>query len=341
MSRSSQALYVAGRGDSTHPIGGLYRYVYARRSWSGSQLAAVRQLSSLARHPQLPVLYGTSGVGDEGRLHAWRMGSDDSATLADTDSSGAEPCFVCVHPAGHLLIVTNYTSGTLASWQLNDSGVPVGEPELHILVGDGSNAEPDRQDRPHPHQAVVRHDRLLVADLGADVIRTFPIYEGRRIGEEIEAHPVPAGTGPRHAAVAADGTIAVSGELAQTVVFPFRDGCPTIPSTRRTSIARTRPPRNYPGDIQIAPGPSLGYLANRGHDTIAVFTIHDEPQLIAEVDAGVRWPQHLLVTHNELVVAGWDSSEVVSLPLDENGIPGEAELSFTCPGAAWLISGEI
>lgn len=336
VSVGSRTLYVAGRGNPIQPVGGLYRFERADRRWSGERLAAVRELSSLARHPWLPVVYGTAGTGNDGRLHAWRVDDGRATTMADIGTSGGEPCFVSVHPAGRLLIVTNYVTGTLASWRLDDDGGPIGSAELTVLTGAGSGAEPDRQDWPHPHQAVVSGDEMLVPDLGADLVRRFEIDE-QRIGRQTGCYRVPPGTGPRHLAVGVDGTIAVSGELAQTISLISGSLLATIPSTGKVGAARSRPPRNYPGDLQIGADNSIGYLANRGHDTISVVRLGARSRLIAEVDSGVRWPQHLLVTDHRLYVAGWDSSEVVALPLDVRGMPGEPEKCFGCPGAAWLL----
>jgi 6-phosphogluconolactonase (cycloisomerase 2 family) len=81
------------------------------------------------------------------------------------------------------------------------------------------------------------------------------------------------------------------------------------------------------------------YLANRGYDTIACFNISGgAPVLAAEVDAGVAWPQHMLVDDDRLLVAGWDSSSVASLPLRE-GIPSAPQQLLECAGAAWLLAG--
>lgn len=334
MAADNQTLYVAGRGDTTDPVGGLYRFSGHQGDWSGELLAAVVELSSLAHHPRLPVVYGTSGTPGDGRLHAWRIDAGGAVPLAEVDSGGSVPCFVCVHPSGRLVIVTNYTSGTVASWSLDDDGIPTGAPAVIALDGGGSGVEPDRQDLPHPHQAVLLGDELLVPDLGADLVRRFAV-DAEGIGDQLEAFRVPPGTGPRHLAVGPDGVLVVSGELAQTFVVLAGSKIATVASTRLDGAGRSRPPRNYPGDLQVSG--VVGYLANRGYDTIGVIRLDDESQLIAEVNSGVHWPQHLLVADGRLYVAGWDSSQVVSLSLDPDGVPGEPEECFSCPGAAWLL----
>jgi 6-phosphogluconolactonase len=56
-----EALLVAARG--TGPEHGLTRWVQRDGQWHGKHLATVNQLSSLARHLTLPVVYGTSRMG--------------------------------------------------------------------------------------------------------------------------------------------------------------------------------------------------------------------------------------------------------------------------------------
>ena len=62
----------------------------------------------------------------------------------------------------------------------------------------------------------------------------------------------------------------------------------------------------------------------------------EAPVLVGELDAGVSWPQHLLLDGDELLVAGRDTSNVAALALVD-GIPVSSRVLFDCPGAAWLL----
>lgn len=337
---AGEALLVASRG--TTPTHGLYRWVEHDGRWAGTQLATVRQLSALVRHPTLPVVYGTSGMGQEGSIHAWRIEGGTATPLGDKPSEGAEPCHLLVDPDGRLLIVTNYTSSTLAVQNLGPDGSFDGPIELIKLSGGGPEA--DRQDDAHPHQVLFHNGILFVVDLGADLLREFsldPRQRGTAALAEMRTTAVPAGTGPRHAVILPDGRFAISGELGSNLVVG-RPGDPVsawanVPSTLRTGPAKTRHTRNYPGDIQRSPDGRFVYFANRGYDTITTFDVSGQtPVLVSELDSSVAWPQHLLVRDGQLLVAGWDSSRVVTLPLG-NGRPGTPELVFECGGAGWLF----
>ena len=335
-----EALLVAARGEG--PEHGLMRWVERDGTWRGALLATVNQLSSLARHPRLPVVYGTSRIGGDGEIHAWRVTGDTAETLGGKPSLGSDPCHLVVDPGGRLLIFTNYSTSTIGVQNLDAEGGFNGELELLRLTGSGPETE--RQEDAHPHQAFFVGDTLFVIDLGADLVREFSLRPGARGAAALVAGrttAVPAGSGPRHAVVLPDGRLAISGELGSSLLVG-RPGDPVeawanVKSTRKTGPAKTRHLRNYPGDIQRSDDGRFVYFANRGHDTISTFDVSGPaPVLVSELDSGVAWPQHLLVLGDHVLIAGWDSSEVTALPLT-GGEPGPAEPVFACPGAGWLL----
>lgn len=335
-----QSLLVASRG--VFELHGLTRWVQDSGKWRGKTLAHVKQLSALARHPALPIVYGTSRTGMEGEIHAWRIDGDTARTLSEKSSQGAEPCHLVVDPSGRLLIVTNYTTSTLGLQRLAADGAFDGE--IALLKLDGGGPEIERQDDAHPHQVLFNGDTLLVIDLGADLVREFSLdltKAGTDALPPIRTTAVPANTGPRHAVILPDGRLAISGELGANLVV----GRPGTPATEWTNVAgsrvtapgKTRWLRNYPGDIRRSPDGRHVYFANRSIDTVSTFDVTGpEPVLVSELDSQVQWPQHLLATSSHVLVAGWDSSSVKALTLSD-GVPTGVTHLFDCPGAGWLM----
>jgi 6-phosphogluconolactonase len=338
-----EGLFVAGRGSGPHD--GLHRWRYSADGWRSTHLATVTELSALAKHPSLPVIYGVSGVGQDGWMHAWDvsdLSGDQAHALNMIPSQGAEPCNLAVDPGGRMLVITNYTSSTLAVQKLARDGAFEGE--LRLIYLTGGSIDPDRQGDAHPHQAVFDGNRLYVVDLGADLLREYDVDPDGAVVDAlipVRETAVPAGTGPRHLVVLPGGRLALSGELGSTVITGRpgidADAWAVVSSTERTGPAKTRSARNYPGDIQASADGRLIYIANRGYDTIATFAVDGEvPRLICELDSRVAWPQHLLVWGDELLVAGWDSSQVITMPLVD-GVPSEPHVLFECAGANWLL----
>lgn len=336
---NNEVLLVASRG--TEAQHGLWLWRIDGGDWSGRQVDTVRQLSSLTGHPHLPVVYGTSGVDQEGSLHGWRIDADGEKKISSIQSEGAEPCHLTVDPDGRLLIATNYTSSTLAIQRIDDQGKFDGRPNLLKLSGGGP--EIARQDDAHPHQAFFLGETLIVIDLGADLVREFEVDADApddAILREFRSTPVPPGTGPRHGVVLPDGRLAISGELGENLIVGRLGGgindWANVRSTRKTGPAKTRWERNYPGDIQLSRDGRHVYFANRSYDTLSTFDVSaDVPVLVDERDTTVHWPQHILVLDGHVLVAGWDSSRVVALTL-RDGVPCAVEPLFDCEGAGWL-----
>lgn len=339
--QAGQSLLVASRG--IFELHGLTRWVQDGSTWRGKTLAKVNQLSALTRHPSLPVVYGTSRVGMEGDIHAWRIEGDTAKTLGEKSSEGAEPCHLVVDPSGRLLIVTNYTTSTLGLQRLAADGSFDGPIALLKLSGGGPERE--RQDDAHPHQAFFNDDTLVIIDLGADLVREFSVDSskpGTDVLMPIRTTAVPANTGPRHGVILPDGRFAISGELGSNLVVG-RLGDPTaswanIKSTRKAGPGKTRWARNYPGDIQRSIEGRHVYFANRSINTVSTFDVSGPaPMLIFELDTQTQWPQHMLVTADHVLVAGWDSSTVKAIPLKEGVPAGVTHHLFDCAGAGWLM----
>ena len=334
----TQSLLVASRGKEARH--GLTRWTKRDGQWVGETLARVEQLSALARHPSLPVVYGTSRQGMEGDIHAWRVEDAGAVTLGQKPSEGAEPCHLVVDPTGQVLVITNYTTSTLGLQRLAADGGFEGPVALLKLSGGGPELE--RQDDAHPHQAFFVGDRLVVVDLGADLIREFsldPAQPGADGLVEVRTTAMPANSGPRHAVVLEDGRLAGSGELGSNLVVGRLGEADwaDVKSTRLAGPGKTRWERNYPGDIQRAPDGRHVYFANRSLDTVSTFDVTGAtPVLVDERDTETNWPQHLLATKSHVLVAGWDSSAVTALVL-EDGVPVAVEHLFDCPGAGWLL----
>jgi 6-phosphogluconolactonase (cycloisomerase 2 family) len=336
---AGEVLLVAARGDGEDR--GLWLWTQGAEGWHGRLAERVADLSSLAVHPHLPVVYGTGGVGADGRIHGWRIGEEGAIRIAAGPSGGTEPCHLAVDPEGRVLVVCNYTSGRIGVQRLGSDGTFAGRVETIGLAGRGP--ELDRQEAAHPHQAIFADGALWVIDLGADLVRRWRLDGAGQGAAMLVAdgeQPVPPGTGPRHGVMLPDGRMAVSGELGETLLCgsPGAGNWAAVRATRLTGPGRARWERNYPGDVAASEDGRIVYLANRSHGTVAAFDVSATvPVLRAEIDTGLDWPQHLLRRGDALLVAGWDSHRVGVLRLEE-GLPVAAESLFDCPAPGWLAA---
>lgn len=186
----------------------------------------------------------------------------------------AGPCHLSLDPAERAVFVSCYTGGGAVMVPLDSEG-GLGTP-VRVLHS-GSSVNPERQEGPHPHSANITADGrfLHVPDLGIDRVITYRVeHLPARLARIAEAASAP-GAGPRHLAFTPDGRFAyVMGEMA-SIIMTFRcegDGSLTLLQTL-TSLPDGFVEENSTADVRMHPRGHVVYASNRGHDSIAVFSV--------------------------------------------------------------------
>nr|WP_276202966.1 beta-propeller fold lactonase family protein [Jiangella muralis] len=90
-------------------------------------------------------------------------------------------------------------------------------------------------------------------------------------------------------------------------------------------------------DLTRTPDGGHVIVANRGVDTLGVVATGPEPRQVAEVDAGVKWPQHLAWSGSRLYVAGWDSDAVSCFDWAGSSLR-PAGIAVRCGEPGWLLA---
>lgn len=281
----------------------------------GSMVAQVDSPSYLAVHPSLPLVYAVLEQA-EGRLVTLRREPTGLVAVDDRPTGGADPCHLALSSDGAWLGVANYTGGSLAVFALGPDGLPSADPQLISYTGSGPH--PERQLSPHPHQVVFDGDLLTVVDLGTDRVRRYSVD-----GQQWHAVPdalLRKGSGPRHYVV--DGDLRhVVGELDGTLTSYRVDVAGVWHEVGVTSTS-SHPADKAPSHIALHDG--LIYVANRGADTIAAFSVENGlPLLLGEVPTGGAWPRQFVIVGDRLLVANERSHEVTALRLTD-GVPTPA-----------------
>lgn len=276
--------------------------------------------SFVALHPRLPVLYAGNEL-PAGTVTVFAISADATLSPIGTwPTGGASPCHLDVTPAGDRLLVANYVSGNVAAIRLDPAGVPV---DREIIDHSGRGPDPERQAGPHAHMVVPHEGGVLAVDLGADVVyhhRVDPVTGAFVAGEPaIRLEP---GTGPRHLTVDPAGRLHVAGELSSTLLTFARSG-PAADWSPMATIPVTTTGRAYPSAIVADADGRFLYVANRGPDTIAVFSLAgDRPARVGEVPSGGSWPRDLCLVEPYLYVANERSGTVVAFRIDPvTGVP--------------------
>ena len=288
-------------------------------------------------------IYATSEVygWHEGLVSAYRYDPEARRLvyLNKQPSLGSVAAHSSLDAEARHLLVANYGMGpqeegpdrAIAVYPLGPDGALA--PPVASLRHGGRGPRADRQERSHPHCVLPSPDGrfAVVADLGLDALFTYRYGpDGMLSPAPVATTPMPPGSGPRHLAFHPSGRLAVVIRELDCAISSLR----FEPGTGTFALVSTVPTlpdgtamENYCSDVQIHPGGGFVYGANRGHDSIAMYSL-DEPsgrlEPIGHRSCGGKTPRNLAIDPEGryLVVANQDSDTLSVLAI-EDGRLGE------------------
>jgi 6-phosphogluconolactonase len=288
--------------------------------------------SFLAIHPQGRVLYAVNEVAERagqksGGVSAFSIASDGAlARLSEQSSQGAGPCYVSVDRSGRAALVANYDGGSVALLPIAKGGELTAATSVDQHRGQGPDAE--RQEAAHAHCIVSdpSNHYALSADLGLDRVMLYRLDVDAGALQRVEAGDarLAPGAGPRHIAFhPKQPLVYVVGELDSTVTTLRFDASAARLTTveSRSSLPAGWRGKSYAADIHVSPSGDALYVSNRGHDSIAVFSIAAKSGAITleqTIATGGEWPRNFSLdpTGRWLLVANQNSGSIVVLARD-------------------------
>ena len=289
--------------------------------------------SFLTIHPNGRVLYAVNEVGE---FHGKPTGGVSAFTIAGNTggltklgeqlSEGTGPCYISVDRAGRVVLVANYDGGTVAVLPIQSDGSVA--PATSVIKHKGSGPVADRQGEPHAHCILTDPSNrfALAADLGADRVFVYRLDLDSRslIHSESGDASMRAGAGPRHLAFHPKlPLLFVSNELDSTVTslrFDNERGTLSVLDTQSTLPAGWKG-TNYPADIHVSPSGHTVYVSNRGHNSVAVFSVSDSGALMLKETVSTEgdWPRNFSLDPSGkwLLVANQKSNSIVVFARDE------------------------
>lgn len=327
--------------------------------------SGIRNPSFLAIHPSKKFLYAVCEVAEidgkrTGAVAAYAIALDGSLKALNRQSSGgAGPCHVTVDKAGKNVLAANYGGGSACCLPVDESGKLA--PASAFVQHHGKSLNPGRQEAPHAHSVNLDPENrfAFVADLGLDEVRVyrFNAAHGTLEPNDPPAGKVTPGSGPRHFAFHPSGRFAyVINEMALTITaFRYNDAAGTLNSVQTVS---TLPP--YPAfvpsrgvvlaelqtlpalpvgardagfstaEVQVHPSGKFVYGSNRGHDTIACFSVDGETGRLTPIghaSSGGKTPRNFGIdpSGRYLLAANQDSDNILVLAID----PATGKLTST------------
>lgn len=218
-------------------------------------------------------------------------------------AEGTAACYLDVDKTGKAVLVANYLTGSVASLPVKADGA-LGE-KASFFQHKGSSVNAQRQKEPHAHCIVVSPDNkyAFAADLGTDQILCYKLdpATAKLTPNDPPFAKAPAGAGPRHLTFHPNGKrVYVINELLNSVtVFDYDAAAGKLTETQTISTLPTDfKGTSYCADLKITPDGKFLYGTNRGHDSIAVYSIGADGKLalvVIEPSLG-KGPQNLAIT---------------------------------------------
>src|SRR3984893_5837513 len=248
--------------------------------------------------------------------------------LNQVPSGGADPCYVSFDQTGKYLLVANYTGGSVSTFPVSPDG-RIG-PASAFVQHTGSGPNKERQEGPHAHFIASSADNrfVFVVDLGLDevVVYHFDPASGSLIPNHPPFAKLAAGARPRHLAFHPNGKFAyVLGEVNSTVTAFAYDAQKGSFSTLQTlsTLPKDFKGRNDTAEIVVHPSGKFLYASNRGHDSIAEFTIDPARgplTLAGDFSTQGKEPRNFALdpTGKFLLAANQESNDIVVFRIDQS-----------------------
>lgn len=307
--------------------------------------AEAKSASYVALSPDAKFLYATAEAAD-GAVAAYAVEGEKLRLLNTEASKGKGPTHLAVDAARKNLVVVNYGSGSTTALPIKADGSLAAATSSLQHVGTGPNVA--RQSGPHAHGVYFhpKSGRAYVADLGTDdiFIYKFDAEKGLLTPNKPKSGRVTAGEGPRHLAFHPSGKFAyVNTEMGLNVVaFSVeRNGglkqlqsLPTLPAGADSKGVST-------AEIFVRPDGKTLYVSNRGHDSIAVYSIGQDGKLalLQHVPGTPATPRGfgLSADGRWLVCAGQKSGTLNAYKIARDGKLIDTKQSVEAPAAAAVV----
>ena len=267
------------------------------------------------------------GGAENDQVAAFRIdGQTGKLALLNRQSAmGTASCYLDVDSTGKTLVTANYSSGSVASLPIMPDG-SLGK-SVSFVQHSGSSVNKQRQQAPHAHCFVVSPDNRFAyaADLGLDQVLGYRLdaKSAKLTPNQQPFVRTRPGAGPRHLTFHPNGKwMYVINELDNSVTaFDYvADSGMLIKRQTLSTVPDDFEGTSHCADLKITPDGRFLYGTNRGHDSIAMYSIGDRGQLkLVGIEPSLgKGPQNLAITTDGklLLCANMPGGNVVVFRID-------------------------
>ena len=330
------AFYPGQTGGQTEGAIYVYRFQTATGTLTPLGLAAETNTPGFfAIHPSGQFLHTVNEIGNyqggkSGGVSAFAINKLTGRLqfLNTVPSGDPYPTYLTVDATGAYVLVSNYFGGVVIfpvskDGHLGDASSYTRETES------GSGVNPERQDAPHPHSIELSGDNrfAITVDIGLDklLVYRFDQTNGTLTPSDPPFAEVPPGAGPRHIAFSPDARFLYSINELQSSISAFAYDAPTgrlRPLQTISTLPEDFHDWNSGAEVKVSASGKYLYCSNRGHNSIAVFSIDQKDgtlALIEHVSTGGETPRNFEIdpSGSHLFAANEDSDSILLLHVDK------------------------
>ena len=266
----------------------VYRVDPSSGAWTHVQLVGnLVNPSFLAFDRRQNFLYSVHGDFSEVSSFKVNKQTGELTFLNRQSTQGKNPVHLVVDPTNRFLVVSNYATGTLVLLPIQEDGTLGPLRDLAKLPGNtGPHKVEQTISHPHHNPQDPGERFIIVPDKGLDKIFTFRIdTENAKLiaGPSVEARET---SGPRHIVFHPSKTYAyVINELDSTVTTYRYDAehGELKPMQILSVLPATFTGNNRSSEIAITASGRFVYASNRGHDSIAIFSVDQATGMLSSV----------------------------------------------------------
>jgi|TARA_B110000263_G_scaffold247792_1_gene261360 6-phosphogluconolactonase len=291
----------------------------------------------------------SSGFNGSGGITAFNVNrSTGELTQINQQSTGGPgPCHLMVDSTDSMVIVTNYSGGSVSAHPINADG-SVGE-HTTFIQHEGSSINKNRQEKAHAHSVNIdKTNRFaFVCDLGKDQVLTYAIdVENAKLSLSSTVDEV-AGEGPRHFTFhPTNQQVYVLNELGCTItLYNLGDDGVLAPIQTVPTLPEGWDGENTTADIHTSPDGEFVYASNRGHDSLVIYSIDKSTgkmTFVGHESTQGKTPRNFAITPDGkfLVAENQDSDSIVSFKREDDGTltPTGSVISVPAPVCLQFLS---